>query len=29
MLNTGNPDNPVEVDEDSFTLLFRRALALE
>lgn len=28
LLNTGNPDNPVEVDEDSFTLLFRRALAL-
>ena len=26
MMNTGNVDNPVEVDEKSFTMLFRRAL---
>ena len=28
MLN-GNPDNPVDVDADSFTLLFQRALTVE
>jgi alcohol dehydrogenase class IV len=27
LMNTGNADNPVDVADDDFTLLFRQALA--